>query len=539
MTRAARYRRISGETQIDNTSLEEQLKEINKYCLMKGYTFSDEHLYTDVMTGIEQAWRDRFDLQRMLAASKRNEFDVVVIHHTDRLARGEPLIIIMEELAYHGGVTVESTQQNIEDTDEGRIILHFLSLSSKAEWKRIVKRTSDGRRAAAGKNQILGATPSYGYTWNKEHTGYILNYEIIHTEPDGTKWTEVAVIAFIFAEAKAGTPLTAIGKKLQNKGIPTRKGFTYWHPSTLSNMLKNRIYIGEFTAFRNTFHYNGTRVNREGKTVANYKRIKKPLSEHHHYPEGTVPAIIDKETFDFIQTQLSYNQKTSRRNNRNYENALCRAGIAICGHCKGKMHVTSLTHNPLQYVCQQGNLKTGKCQGYNSIVVNKADTEVWKDVCKLIRNPDLLAQHIAALRTPDPTEDHQVPIAIRKKNVETEIENLVELAKKAKSNAAVNKIAFILQQSEEELKILEVEEKILAGEHVLWQEAQDEIDKFYHWCHEWVEKLEKASYKDKRVCLEYLGVKAKIFRYGSRPRITVTYAPPKIVEKLKVVSLQF
>src|SRR6266567_6048442 len=179
MTRAARYRRISGETQLDNTSLEEQLKEINKYCLMKGYTFSDEHLYTDVMTGIEQAWRDRFDLQRMLAASKRNEFDVVVIHHTDRLARGEPLIIIMEELAYHGGVTVESTQQNIEDTDEGRIILHFLSLSSKAEWKRIVKRTSDGRRAAAAKNQILGATPSYGYTWNKEHTGYILNYEII------------------------------------------------------------------------------------------------------------------------------------------------------------------------------------------------------------------------------------------------------------------------------------------------------------------------------------------------------------------------
>ncbi len=78
-------------------------------------------------------------------------------------------------------------------------------------------------------------------TWNKEHTGYILNYEIIHTEPDGTEWTEVAVIEFIFAEAKAGTPLTAIGKKLQNKGIPTRKGFTYWHPSTLSNMLKNRI----------------------------------------------------------------------------------------------------------------------------------------------------------------------------------------------------------------------------------------------------------------------------------------------------------
>jgi len=90
--------------------------------------------------------------------------------------------------------------------------------------------------------------------------------------------TEVAVIEFIFAEAKAGTPLMALGKKLQEKGIPTRKGLSYWYPSTISNMLKNRIYIGEFTAFRNTFHYNGTRVNSEGKTFANYKRIPKPLS---------------------------------------------------------------------------------------------------------------------------------------------------------------------------------------------------------------------------------------------------------------------
>lgn len=428
MTRAARYIRVSGEKQVDNTSLDEQLRGINTYCLSHGYTFSDEQLYTDVLTGIEQAWRDRVDLQRMLADSKRDLFDVVVIHHTDRLARGEPLIIIMEELAYHG-VTLESTQENMEDTDKGRILLHFRALASKAEWKRIVKRTSDGRRAAAAKNQILGATPSYGYTWNKEHTGYVLNYEIIHIEPDGTEWTEVKVVEYIFAEAKAGTPLMSIGKKLQQKGIPTRKGFLYWHPSTISNMLKNPVYIGQFTAFRNEFKYNGTRVNREGRTVANYKRIKKPLSQQYHYPEGTVPAIIDKETFQFIQTQLSYNQKTSRRNNRNYDNALCRAGVAICAHCKGKMHVTSLTHNPLQYVCQQGNLKTGRCQGYNSIVVNKVDHEVWEDVCKLIRNPDLLAEHVEALRTPDPTEDHRIPIAIRKKQVEEEIENLVELGK--------------------------------------------------------------------------------------------------------------
>ncbi len=75
-----------------------------------------------------------------------------------------------------------------------------------------------------------------------------------------------------------------------------------------------------------------------------------------------------------------------------------------------------------------------------TISVNIVDREVWMDVSKLIRNPDLLSQHIKAMRTPDPTEDHRVPIAEKKKKVEEEIENIIELGKNATSEIGRKKL---------------------------------------------------------------------------------------------------
>jgi len=537
--RAARYIRVSSEKQKDNTSLEEQLRQINQHCSEHGYITSEEHLYMDILTGIEDAWRDRVDLQRMLEACRHDLFEVAVVMHTDRLGRGEVLIICMEELSYNN-VRLESAQQNIEDTDEGKIILHFLSYSSKQEWRRLVRRTKDGKQASVmQKHRILGATPSYGYAWNDDHTGYILNYKVVYVDAEGKEWTEVLVVEFMYDEVKAGTTLANIARKLMKRGIPTRKGLVHWPVGTISQTLKNPIYKGLFTAFRNTFTYKGTRLNRKGDVVANYQRTKKPLEEQYHYPEGTVPAIVDAETWDYTQTRLALNQKTSRRNNRNYENAMCRAGIARCAYCNGSMHVTSETKRFSQYECARAAHKSGKCpQNNNTILIGKLDAMVWDDVCQIIRNPQKLNDHIEALKKPDPTEKDRAPLATRKKDLEEEIENLVELAATAKTEIARKKISSLLEISEQALEVIHTQEKILEGEHDLWHEAQKEIDKFYAWCKQEQEKLETASYQEKRMCLEYLGVTVHVYKYGSKPRTTISYAPPDLMKKLSFVLAQ-
>ena len=66
MTIALRYRRVSGERQEENSSLAKQLERMDDYCEAQQYESLPEHLFTEVMTGIE-TWRERPELQKLLA----------------------------------------------------------------------------------------------------------------------------------------------------------------------------------------------------------------------------------------------------------------------------------------------------------------------------------------------------------------------------------------------------------------------------------------------------------------------------------------
>jgi DNA invertase Pin-like site-specific DNA recombinase len=135
MTVALRYRRVSGLGQEDNSSLEKQLDRIDEYCSLNDYVSKPEYLFTEVMTGVE-TWRERPELQKMLALAEQlarlDEAIVVVVDHPDRFARGMDLILLVE-LLLHYGVHVEFVQTKFEDTDEGHLILHLESYSSKKE----------------------------------------------------------------------------------------------------------------------------------------------------------------------------------------------------------------------------------------------------------------------------------------------------------------------------------------------------------------------------------------------------------------------
>src|SRR5205823_303592 len=116
------------------------------YCVIHGYTVLEEHVYSEIETGVD-SWRERKVLQKLLQAAKNHEFTVVVVYHTDRLARGDDLIILWHELMYYG-VRLESVTQNLEDSMEGRIMLHVLSITSKFEHDRLMQRTQDNKRTS-------------------------------------------------------------------------------------------------------------------------------------------------------------------------------------------------------------------------------------------------------------------------------------------------------------------------------------------------------------------------------------------------------
>ena len=211
MVLALRYRRVSGLGQEDNSSLEKQLERMDDYCAINSYESAPEYLFTEVMTGVE-TWRERPELQKLLLKaeqlSKPDETVVVVVDHPDRFARGMDLILLVE-LLLHYGVHVEFVQTKFEDTDEGHLILHLKSYSSKKEWNRIKKRTEDGVVDRVVKShKPLGQTPCYGYKWDdpapKQKNSYVFNDDVIHIDVYGFEWTEHKVVIYLYEKVKAG-----------------------------------------------------------------------------------------------------------------------------------------------------------------------------------------------------------------------------------------------------------------------------------------------------------------------------------------------
>jgi len=98
---AAIYIRVSSERQENNYSLEIQKQACIQYAAEHNYIFEERHLYQDIKTG--SVYRDRPQLTALRTAARKNEFDIVIVHDLDRLARNaEHQTIILEDLAYNG-----------------------------------------------------------------------------------------------------------------------------------------------------------------------------------------------------------------------------------------------------------------------------------------------------------------------------------------------------------------------------------------------------------------------------------------------------
>jgi len=528
MTLALRYRRVSGVGQEDNSSLEKQQERIDDYCTVHAYDTTDDLLFTEVMTGVE-TFRERIELNKLFRKAETLAVtnDVVaVIDHPDRLARGLDLILIIEYLRSIN-VRVEFVQQKFEDDDVGKIVLHMQSWSSKQEWNRIKKRTHDGLLDRVIKDhKPLGSMPLYGYKWDdpapKAKNRYVYNDEIIYTDKNGTKWSERSVVEYIFRKAKEGMTLYAIAQSLNDLGVPTRQryGNNIWTTARMSEILSNPKYMGKYYAFQ---HIHA----RHGDT---YHHVRKPVEDCVLLPDGVCPPIVDEDTWQLVQIQLDYNKRNSPRNAKHPELALCRNRVARCAYCGGAMGFKA-NEGRVRYYCLKAEAKRG-CVTRNYITATIVDERVWSRCCEVIRDPQQLTKAIEAMKTPNPVAKEEKPLAQQRAETEAQIEEQVDLLATATTDTAKKRARGWIAHFEADLAEIEQKENILAGIKKNWQKAEEQIKIFEQWCIGQRENLDNATYSQKRTAVEFLGARATIWKYGTRPRITVDFAPPNIMQAI-------
>ena len=298
MAIAAIYSRVSSDKQREESTIASQTAALIDFARSRGYQVPTEWVFED--EGYSGASLVRPGLERIRDLAAEGQIEAVLVYAPDRLSRKYAYqILLIEELSRHGVDTVFLKAPQAA-TAEDQLLVQFQGMIAEYERAQILERSRRGKRhrAREGQVNVLSGAP-YGYRYIRKSDNAAARYEIIATEAD--------IVRSVYGHyVIAGMSIGAITRRLNEKGVPTRKQISRWERSTVWAMLRNPAYKGT-ACF--------------GKTAtAARQRITRPLrlrggissrdSASHERPradwiEIAVPAIIDEDTFTRAQELLA------------------------------------------------------------------------------------------------------------------------------------------------------------------------------------------------------------------------------------------
>ncbi|MCL5265483.1 MAG: recombinase family protein [Chloroflexi bacterium] len=320
--RAALYCRVSTDLQEKEQTIQSQVETLRKYAYDKGYEVVAEFLDD----GYSGATLERPGLDRLRDALRSGEFEAVLVHSPDRLARKAVYQGLLLEELEKADVRIEFLNHPVDDSPEGKMLLGMQGLFAEYERAKIAERARRGKLHWARQGAVFTGFVPYGY-----------RYLPRDGEPNRKSGMEID-------EAQAATvqqmyrwlieerlSCRAIAKRLTELGIPTCTGKTRWRPSTVNQILKDEVYKG-------TFYYNRgqsvepTRPSRQNP-YRKHKLTGRKLRPRNEWIPIPVPAIVDEITWEAAQRQLRENSLYSPRHNTHHSYLL--RGLIRCPRCGG------------------------------------------------------------------------------------------------------------------------------------------------------------------------------------------------------------
>jgi len=380
--RAAIYARVSTDEQRKNYSVPAQLRDCRAFALRKGYTVAgdqfvdpetgydrppggDSHegaiaAYVDDFTSTEES-RPMLDALRGFLESPG--FDVLVVHHIDRLARDEfirrKLELEFEEL----GARVEYVQGDYDESDIGDVRKGLDSVFAKWENVTRARRSKMGKNQKAERGLFVHGRPPYGYRIDKTAQGGLAVDE-----------AQAAVVRQIFDLYTAEhLSIRAIAGLLTSWGIVNHSGKTAWAKSTVARILSNTTYVG-------TWFYGRTERKR-----------KHPVErDRAQWIEVQTIPLVSRAVFDAAQQRLRRNQETARRSSRRF---YMLGGMVFCAEC-GRPYVSQTQLAGRNRRIQEAQsyrhrANDGHCANHQ-ISARRLEELVWDGFTQTILDPDNL-----------------------------------------------------------------------------------------------------------------------------------------------------
>ncbi len=373
------YARVSSERQEKEETIQNQIMALEDFAREKGHTIVARYL-DDGWSGTILA-RPALDDLRLDARKKL--WGGVLIYDPDRLARKYSYQeLVSDELIELGLKVLYVTTPPPED-DSDKLLYGVKGLFAEYERARIAERFRLGKLRKAREGNVVTSQGPYGYDYIPKQ-GSTEGYYKINKQ-------EASVVKMIFQWIGVeGITLRETVRRLQEMGITPRKSKRgVWNTSTLTNLLRNKSYIG-------TAYYNKSIavIPENPLKQEKYKRVKKTsrrFKPEKDWIDIPVPPIIDEALFEKTRLQLKSNYELCARNKKN-DYLLAGKMYCTCGRRrtgegpqKGKHLYYRCTDRiysfPLPPKCKE--------RGVNARV---ADAYVWQAFKNLVTDPDRLKE---------------------------------------------------------------------------------------------------------------------------------------------------
>ena len=312
MKTAVIYARYSSNSQTEQ-SIEGQLRVCQQFAQNNDLLIVDTYI-DRAMTGTND---NRVAFQKMLADSKKKQFDFVIVYKLDRFARNKFEAVNNRQKLKENGVRLLSAMENIPDTPEGNLMESLLEGFNQYFSEELRQKVNRGLKESWLKGNATGGNGLFGYDIVDKK--YIVNAY------------ETQIVQEIFTKYAQGYKAVAIAEELKMRGAKRKNGklidikYVYY-------ILHNERYTGKV--------------------------------EHHGIIYDKIfPQIISDELWLAVNAINEENKIAPSRKKEIFDYIL--SGKLVCGDCKRRMSGESGTSHTgdihYYYLCTSRRKKKMPC----------------------------------------------------------------------------------------------------------------------------------------------------------------------------------
>lgn len=362
--RVAAYARVSTDSDEQYTSYDAQVTYYTNFIKGKP-NWEFVKVYADEgISGTSTRRRDEF--KEMIESALNGKIDLIITKSISRFARNTLDTISITRQLKAKGIEVYFEKENLWSLDDKtEFLLTIMASIAQEESRSISQNITIGKRWGMKEGKVSFAYKNFlGY---KKVDGKIVI--------DEAQAETVRLIYMMFL--KEGKTSTGIAEFLKSKGIPTPSGKSCnWTKNTVYSILTNEKYKGDALLQKKY-----TADYLEHRVVPNNGELPQ------YYVENNHPAIIEREVWEMVQTEMMRRSMLGAA----YSGNSIFASKLICGDCgkpygKKKWHSTSkyareiyrcnAKYSKGQAQCQTPNLteediKARFIKAYNLVMCDK------------------------------------------------------------------------------------------------------------------------------------------------------------------------